>query len=82
MIDGGCDGHLVAHVVGRFGPVHWTTRVGYDGNKAVVDYNSYKRYSIDVAFPVEFVLPVFGEPHQFVFAPTAGFSRANYSTGS
>ncbi|NEW98069.1 hypothetical protein [Rhodopseudomonas sp. BR0G17] len=62
----------------RFGPVHWTTRGGYDVNKAVADYNSYKRYSIDMAFPVEFVVPVFGQPHQFVVAPTIGYSRSNY----
>ena len=62
----------------RSGRVHWTTRAGYDSNKAIVDYNSYKRYSIDVALPIEFVLPVFGAQRAFVFAPTAGFSQANY----
>ncbi|MCP9630145.1 hypothetical protein NML43_23890 [Rhodopseudomonas palustris] len=62
----------------RWGGVHWTTRAGYDSNKAIADYNSYKRYSIDVALPIEFVLPVFGAPHAFVFAPTVGFSQANY----
>jgi tetratricopeptide (TPR) repeat protein len=61
-----------------FGPVHWTTRVGYDENQAVFDFNSYKRYSIDLAFPYAFALSVFGRPHQFVVAPTAGYSRADY----
>jgi hypothetical protein len=63
----------------RFGPVHWTTRLGYDSNKATSDYNSYKRFSIDMALPIEFVLPLFGEQHAFVFAPTAGFSQADYA---
>ncbi|MBS0529084.1 MAG: hypothetical protein JSS22_06805, partial [Proteobacteria bacterium] len=62
----------------RFGPLHWTTRVGYDQNRAIFDYNSYKRYSIDMAFPYEFTLPMFGTPHQFVIAPTVGYSWANY----
>jgi hypothetical protein len=31
-----------------------------------------------MAFPYEFSLPVFGAPHQFVIAPTIGFSLANY----
>lgn len=31
-----------------------------------------------MAFPVEFVVPVFGQPHQFVVAPTIGYSRSNY----
>jgi hypothetical protein len=63
-----------------FGPLHWTTRVGYDESRAIFDYNSYKRYSIDVAFPFAFELLLFGTPHQFVFAPTAGYSRADYAT--
>lgn len=54
-------------------------RAGYDQNQAIFDYNSYKRYSIDLAFPYEFTLPVFGTPHQFVVAPTLGFSWANYA---
>jgi Tfp pilus assembly protein PilF len=62
----------------RFGALHWTTRVGYDQNRAIFDYNAYKRYSIDMAFPYEFTLPVFGTPHQFVIAPTIGYSWANY----
>ena len=62
----------------RFGALHWTTRVGYDQNRAIFDYNAYKRYSIDMAFPYEFTLPVFGTPHQFVVAPTIGYSVANY----
>jgi hypothetical protein len=63
-----------------FGPLHWTTRVGYDESRAIFDYNSYKRYSIDVAFPFAFELLLFGTPHQFVFAPTVGYSRADYAT--
>jgi hypothetical protein len=62
----------------RFGALHWTARAGYDQNRAVFDYNAYKRYSIDMAFPYEFSLPVFGASHQFVIAPTIGFSLANY----
>jgi hypothetical protein len=62
----------------RFGGVHWTTRAGFDSNKAVADFNGYKRYSIDVALPIEFVTTLFGAPRAFVFAPTAGFSQANY----
>jgi hypothetical protein len=54
-------------------------RAGFDQNQAIVDYNSYKRYSIDLAFPYDFVLPMFGKPHQFVIAPTLGFSWANYA---
>jgi len=63
----------------RWAGVHWTTRAGFDSNKAIADYNGYKRYSIDVALPIEFVLPVFGAQRAFVFAPTAGFSQANYA---
>ena len=62
----------------RFGPMHWTTRAAFDQNRAAFDFYSYKRYSIDMAFPYAFALPVFGTPHQFVIAPTFGFSRANY----
>jgi Tfp pilus assembly protein PilF len=62
----------------RFGALHWTTRLGYDQNRAVFDYNAYRRYSIDMAFPYEFSLPMFGERHQFVITPTVGFSWANY----
>jgi hypothetical protein len=61
-----------------FGPLHWTTRVGFEQNRAVFDYYSYKRYSIDMASPYGFVLSVFGTPHQFVIAPTIGFSCANF----
>lgn len=63
----------------RFGSLHWTTRVGYDQNRAVFDYNSYNRYSVDVAVPIEFSLALFGAPHQFVVAPTAGYSWAKYA---
>jgi tetratricopeptide (TPR) repeat protein len=66
----------------KFGPIHWTTRFAYDSNKAVVDYNSYKRFSIDVAFPYEFALQLFGAPHQFVVAPTVGYSFANYEAAN
>lgn len=59
--------------------LHGILRAGYDQNSAIFDYNSYRRYSIDVAFPFEFALPVFGTPHQFVIAPTLGYSWANYS---
>jgi hypothetical protein len=62
----------------RFGALHWTARAGFDQNRAIFDYYSYKRYSIDMAFPYAFALPVFGTPHQFVIAPTIGFSWANY----
>lgn len=63
----------------RSGWLRWTMRLGYDQNRAIFDYNSYDRYSIDVALPFEFVLPVFGTPHQFVLTPTAGYSRATYA---
>lgn len=64
----------------RFGAWHWATRIGYDQNRAVFDFNSYKRYSIDMAFPVEFTLPVFGAARQFVVSPTIGYSWADYSS--
>lgn len=56
-----------------------TMRIGFDQNQAIFNYNSYKRYSIDLAFPYEFVLAILGKPHQFVIAPTLGFSWANYA---
>lgn len=62
----------------RFGSLHWTARAAFEQNRAAFDYFSYKRYSIDTAFPYAFALPVFGTPHQFVIAPTVGFSWANY----
>lgn len=62
-----------------FAPMHWVTRVGYDESRAIFNFNSYKRYSIDVTFPFAFELQLFGSPHQFVFAPTAGYSRADYA---
>ncbi len=62
----------------KFGWLHWTTRLGYDSNKAIFDYNSYKRYAVDIAFPIEFVLPLFGTPHQIVVAPTVGYSWSAY----
>lgn len=58
--------------------LHAVTRAGYDENRAIFDYNSYRRTSIDVAFPFEFALSPFGTPHLFVIAPTAGYSWANY----
>lgn len=60
--------------------LHWVARAGYDENRAIFDYNSYRRYSLDVAFPFEFALSLFGTPHQFVVAPTVGYSWANYIT--
>jgi tetratricopeptide (TPR) repeat protein len=60
--------------------LHWGARAGYDENRAIFDYNSYRRYSLDVAFPFEFALSLLGTPHQFVIAPTAGYSWANYMT--
>ncbi len=66
------DVRLTSHLRG-------TTRIGFDQNQAIFAYNSYKRYSIDFAFPYDFVLPIFGRPHQFVIAPTLGFSWANYA---
>jgi tetratricopeptide (TPR) repeat protein len=61
-----------------FGPVHFVTRIGYDDNHAIFDFNSYKSYSIDLAFPYGFTATLFGQPHQFVIAPTAGYSSADY----
>jgi tetratricopeptide (TPR) repeat protein len=58
--------------------LHWVGRAGYDENRAIFDYNSYRRYSLDVAFPFEFALSLFGTSHQFVVAPTLGYSWANY----
>jgi tetratricopeptide (TPR) repeat protein len=54
-------------------------RAGYDENQAIFAYNSYKRYSIDLAFPFAFTLPIFGQLHQFVVAPTLGYSWSNYA---
>ncbi|NVN88608.1 MAG: tetratricopeptide repeat protein [Rhodopseudomonas sp.] len=65
-----------------FGQLHWTTRLGYDSNQAVVGYNSYKRTAIDMAVPIAFAVPLFGTPHQFVFAPTAGYSSSNYQAAN
>ncbi|WP_375413495.1 tetratricopeptide repeat protein [uncultured Bradyrhizobium sp.] len=58
--------------------LHWVGRAGYDENRAIFDYNSYHRYSIDVAFPFEFALNLFGTPRQYVVAPTVGYSWADY----
>jgi tetratricopeptide (TPR) repeat protein len=62
-----------------FGPLHWTTRVGFDNNRAIFNFNSYNHYAIDMAFPYAFVLPLFGAPHQFVVAPTVGYAWADYA---
>jgi len=62
----------------RFGWLHWTSRLGYDSNNAVTDFNSYKRYAIDVALPFEFTAAPFGAPRRFVIAPTAGYSEADF----
>jgi len=62
-----------------FGRLHWATRVGYDESRAIFNFNSYKHYSIDVVFPFAFELQLSGTPHQFVFAPTVGFGRADYA---
>jgi hypothetical protein len=62
-----------------FGALHWTTRIGYDQNSAIFDFNSYKRYSIDLVFPFPFQLELFGAPHQFVLAPSLGHSWADYN---
>jgi tetratricopeptide (TPR) repeat protein len=62
-----------------FGPVHWTTRVGFDNNHAIFNFNSYNHYAIDMAFPYAIVLPLFGAPHQFVVAPTVGYAWADYA---
>jgi hypothetical protein len=58
--------------------LHLATRAGYDENRAIFDYNSYRRYSLDVALPFEFPVSVFGTSHQLVIAPTVGYSWANY----
>ena len=62
----------------RYGGLHWTSRFGFDSNQAIYDFNSYKRYSIDMALPYEFSLGMFGSARQFVVAPTFGYSFARY----
>lgn len=64
----------------RYRSLHWTSRFTFDTNQAVYDFNSYKRYSIDMALPYEFALSVLGTARQFVVAPTFGYSFARYDT--
>ncbi len=62
----------------RKGGLHWTSRFTFDTNQAIYDFNSYKRYSVDMALPYEFALSVFGTARQFVVAPTFGYSFVRY----
>jgi hypothetical protein len=73
----------------RFGIVRLNTRLGYDRNNtrgafdpvrlAVLDPNSYNRYSVDVGVPIEFGVPGFdGIARQVIVTPTAGYSDVRY----
>jgi tetratricopeptide (TPR) repeat protein len=62
----------------RYGFLHWTTRLSYDVNRAIFDYNSYDRWSVDIGVPFEFNVPIAGMSHQIVFTPTGGFSYTPY----
>jgi hypothetical protein len=65
----------------RFGFLRLTTRVGYDRNnaRALFDFNSYDRFSVDVGLPIEFSVPSFdGTPRQVVITPTYGYSETRY----
>ena len=65
----------------RFGWFRWVTRLAYDRNRtdqSIFGYNSYDRWSVDVAAPLEFVVPIAGQGHQLVVTPTAGFSYSPY----
>jgi len=62
----------------RYGLFHLTTRGSYDVNRAVFDYNSYDRWSIDVGLPFEFNVPIGDTRHQIVFTPTGGLSYTPY----
>jgi hypothetical protein len=65
----------------RFGFLRLTTRVGYDRNnaRALFDFNSYDRFSVDVGLPIEFSVSSFdGTPRQVVITPTYGYSETRY----
>lgn len=62
----------------RYGLFHLTTRGSYDVNRAVFDYNSYDRWSIDIGLPFEFNVPIAGTSRQIVFTPTGGLSYTPY----
>ena len=62
-----------------FGALHVTTRFGYEDNRAAFAFNSYRRYSIDLAFPYGFAASVLGVARQFAITPTIGFSTTDYA---
>ncbi len=62
----------------RYGLFHLTTRGSYDVNRAIFNYNSYDRWSLDVGLPLEFNVALAGMSHQIVFTPTAGLSYTPY----
>jgi tetratricopeptide (TPR) repeat protein len=62
----------------RYGFFHLTTRGSYDVNRAIFDYNSYDRWSLDVGLPFEFNVALAGMSHQIVFTPTGGISYTPY----
>jgi hypothetical protein len=60
----------------------WFARIAGSWNRTDVpafEFNSYDRFSADIAFPMPFSLFWWGMEHQFVFTPTAGYSKTDYS---
>jgi hypothetical protein len=64
-----------------FSVLPWAARVSADWNRsdgAEFDFNSYDRLAADIAFPIPFHIPWFGEQREAVFTPAAGVSRTRY----
>jgi hypothetical protein len=64
------------------GKLPWASRVAFDRNRTddmAFDFNSYRRVSADIGFPIPFTVPASDGPHQVVFTPSVGVSRTSYS---
>ena len=79
-------GDLLTAAITAEGPVlnyfSWAGRVAFDDNRTidpVFNFNSYERWSADVAFPIPWTIDWNKSTLHFVVAPTAGASRTAYA---
>lgn len=61
--------------LGRFGLL---SRLGFETNDAAFDFNSYRRWSIDLGIPFEVNIPIDGIGHRVILTPTAGYAVTSY----
>jgi hypothetical protein len=76
-------GNLVTAAVGLdglFGWLRWSSRIAFDHNSVNdFDFNSYDRWSADLALPFEWSFTWAGAKHAFLFVPSIGGSKTKYA---